>query len=204
VRQADTALHLFTARPDGSERTQLTFDGAYNVRQAWSPDGEWIAFVRTDDYNGPGDAWVVRPDGTDTRRVFENVYGDGFSHLAWRPDSKWLAVPHEEGGLWIVSIEEDDDWLVPGTSDLACQDPAWAPTEDGWPLLFQVSGEQHGLWIYAPDVAEEAWRLSDVGWGPSWAPGGTHLASAFVSRQDDVEHIINFFALAPRFLIKGE
>jgi hypothetical protein len=195
ARQSGEGLNLFLARPDGSDMMQLTFEDGYSIRQAWSPDGEWIAFVRADEYSGPGDVWLVRPDGSDARRVFEGIYGDGYSHLAWSPDAAWLAVPEAGGGLWIVSTTGGDDWLVPGTEDLACVNPVWAPTDAGWPLLFQVAdAEQGGLWAYSPDVAEQAWRLSDVGWGPSWAPGGEHIASAF---SDETEVDVNLFEIAP-------
>jgi hypothetical protein len=195
VRQSGEGLNLFKARPDGSDLVQLTFEGGYSIRQSWSPDGEWIAFVHTDEYTAPGDVWVMRPDGSDARRVFEGIYGDGFSHLAWSPDGEWLAVSEEGGGLWAVSTTGEDDWMVPGTEGLACVSPVWSPTDAGWPLLFQVSdSERGGLWAYSPDVAEAAWRLSDAGWGPFWAPGGEHIASAF-SDQTGVD--VNLFKIAP-------
>jgi Tol biopolymer transport system component len=53
-----TGIHL--ANPDGSRLKLLTANGD---SPAWSPDGRWIAFIRT------GDVWIIRPDGTGAQRI---------------------------------------------------------------------------------------------------------------------------------------
>ncbi|MGD1996845.1 MAG: FecR domain-containing protein, partial [Anaerolineae bacterium] len=74
----DDAFNLFRARPDGSDMTPLTFDeGGNNIRQAWSPQGDSIAFVYAAEYMGPGDVWVMNADGSDARMLFDGIYGNG-------------------------------------------------------------------------------------------------------------------------------
>jgi Tol biopolymer transport system component len=52
---------------------------------AWAPDGRWIAFVVRDGDTGPGDIYVVRPDGTDVRPLSLRSDGPtgGGSNPAW-------------------------------------------------------------------------------------------------------------------------
>jgi len=204
VGQAGGSFHLYRARPDGSDMEQLTFDGEYNIRHEWSPDGEWIAFVRADEYDAPGDVWVMRADGSDARMVFEGIYGNGLAHLSWSPDGRWLAAPAIWGGLWIVSTGidggEDEGWMVPGTEDIMCGEYAWSVTNGGWPILFQGYHKvrrQRGVWAYLPDVTQDAWPLADSGWGPAWAPGGDHIASAFAVSEDSELMNVSLFVIEP-------
>jgi hypothetical protein len=201
-QEGDPAFHLYRARPDGSEMEQLTFAGNHNIRHEWSPDGEWIAFVRADEYDAPGDVWVMRADGSDARRVFEGIYGNGLVHLAWSPDGKWLAAPATGGGLWIVptgiSGAEDDIWMVPGTDEILCDEYAWAEIDSGWPILFQgyhKVDRQRAVWAYLPGVTEEAWPLADSGWGPAWSPTGGRIASAFIDEASGEVFEVDLFSI---------
>jgi TolB protein len=102
------ALELFVTAADGSATRQLTRFGGTSVctPAAWSPDGKWVSFRRTDERywsdparmravyaEKPADkrpVWVVRPDGTDAHVVeclrFQCAI-DG-SRAAWRPGAK--------------------------------------------------------------------------------------------------------------------
>jgi WD40 repeat protein len=195
---------LYKARPDGSELSQLTFDGAgwYNIRQAWSPQGDALAFVHTDDYGGAGEVWVMNADGADARMLFDGIYGNGYDHLDWSPDGSSLAVPAADGGLYVVPVDGADPWLVGGTEGWACRYPTWAPTGDGWPLFFYgqdpQSGEQ-GLW-YAPDAAGGPAYFADPSWGPAWSASGNWVAFGFADHSGDVPSMeVYLFQSQPDF-----
>lgn len=101
----DEALELFVIRAVGSGNRQLTRFGATNIctPAAWSPDGRWISFRKTDERywsnpkrmvevysQKPADkrpVWVIRPDGTDAHVVeslrFQMAI-DG-SRASWKP-----------------------------------------------------------------------------------------------------------------------
>lgn len=59
-------------------------NGAYDP--AWSPTGEWIAYVARDGVRH--DIWLVRPDGGEPVQVTST----GRNRMpAWSPDGRWLA-----------------------------------------------------------------------------------------------------------------
>ena len=70
-------VEIYTMRPDGSNVTQLTHNGADidDSRPLWSPDGRWIAFMSTVRLpRGPrhADIYVMRRDGSEQTRLSEN------------------------------------------------------------------------------------------------------------------------------------
>lgn len=99
------ALELFLIGPDGSGQRQLTRFGGNSVctPAAWSPDGAWISFRKTDERywsnpermkivyaTKPADkrpVWVIRPDGSEGQVVESLRYQmaiDG-SRASWKP-----------------------------------------------------------------------------------------------------------------------
>ncbi|HEX2459616.1 MAG TPA: DPP IV N-terminal domain-containing protein [Vicinamibacterales bacterium] len=59
---------IYTVNVDGTGLRQLTSNPRSDTYPAWSPDGQWIAYVgyRGDFDNG---LWVMRSDGTQRRRI---------------------------------------------------------------------------------------------------------------------------------------
>ena len=172
------AFDLYRARPDGSEMTSITSEGRNNIRQELSPDGNTIAFVRADIYGGPGDVYLMDADGSNQRLLFEGVYGNGFDHLDWSPDGSALAIPAQTGGLYNVPADGSEATLLTGTEGLACRNPFWSPTPDGWPLVFygyDAAQDRRGIW-YVRDDGTEPQLWLDGSWGPDWSPDGRRVA----------------------------
>ncbi|MBI1176261.1 hypothetical protein GC207_02350 [bacterium] len=99
------ALELFIINADGTGQRQLTHFGGSSIctPAAWSPDGKWISFRRTDERywsnpermkliysTKPADkrpVWVIRPDGSDATLIEPLHYQmaiDG-SRASWKP-----------------------------------------------------------------------------------------------------------------------
>jgi Tol biopolymer transport system component len=75
---------LYTLPAAGGELRQIAAETAL-APAAWSPDGDWIAFVPTQ-----GAIALVRPDGADRHDIVS--LGDRqIHHLAWSPDGTELA-----------------------------------------------------------------------------------------------------------------
>lgn len=57
--------NLYIMAPDGSNQCQLTAAEGVETGPVWSPDGQWIAYVSVVERM----AYLVRPDGSETRAV---------------------------------------------------------------------------------------------------------------------------------------
>ncbi|MGH2498985.1 MAG: S9 family peptidase [Candidatus Limnocylindria bacterium] len=113
-------LNIWKVRPDGSDYTQLTrfafpvFSGA-----EWSEDGEWITANTNDDPSDLKnlDGYILRPDGSDLRKVFSVKAGAKDFIAAWHPDGRRLAVTSDASGqprAGIFDLESAQTrWLSP-------------------------------------------------------------------------------------------
>lgn len=71
-------------------------ENEYLVKPSWSPDGKWIAFLNE---NGTqGDIYLVRPDGSDLKRLTASNEISRDGNLVWSPDGKQLAFSAYRNG----------------------------------------------------------------------------------------------------------
>lgn len=81
--------HLFMARPDGADLTQLTDERSVDVQPTWSADGKWIVFtsnraqvdVRKQAQNN-WDIWAIDRNGGNLTRLTEDEARDGAPSVA--------------------------------------------------------------------------------------------------------------------------
>lgn len=177
-------LNLFKLKRGENEMVQLTFSQqAYNVRQAWSPDGNQIAYVQAPEYSAAGDLWVMDADGSNPQRIFEGVQEGG--NVAWGPTGDWLAVPTEVGGLWLLRPDGSEAHQVAGLGPGQYNDVDWSTSPSGWPLFFK---------FYDPDGRASLHYLSSDGtvpayygnlsWSPSWSADGRWSSFGYVEEVD--------------------
>jgi Tol biopolymer transport system component len=65
---------------------------------AWSPDGEWIAYVKNS--NGEATVMKTRVGGTETVALLTGALV--FSRPAWSPDGQWIVAQNEAEGLMLI------------------------------------------------------------------------------------------------------
>jgi TolB protein len=118
--------HLWTMRPDGSDKTRITTGNVADMSPAWSPDGQRIAFERYGDQPGSyGDIWLVDGAGSGLFRLTNIPLGQ--FDPAWSPDGKMIAFSSGIAStLQIFTIWTDGTKLAQRTTgDRPHERPTW-------------------------------------------------------------------------------
>lgn len=171
---------------------RLTTDPARDETPAWSPDGQFITFLRRSGPNDFGVFLIPALGGGERKLIDINIsfrFGVPSSNLSWSPDGRWLgiggAIDREQPpGLWLISVANGERRRLttspPGvTGDFA---PAFSP--DGRLLAFVRAKSLAVRDLYVLPVTHEfapraePTRLTFEGQeieGPSWTPDGREL-----------------------------
>ncbi len=76
-----------------------------------SPAYTWFRSAVAHAHGVPWDIWVIRPDGSDLRRV--TYFYDDDPSAAWSPDGQWLAVFSGEA-LHVVAVDGPANYCIAG------------------------------------------------------------------------------------------
>ena len=189
---------LWVMDGDGGSPVNLTNDQAYNLSPTWSPDGQRIAFARTNSF-GPGpiipgsnsedstdwDLWAIDADGGNLVQLTQGPSQD--IRPAWSPDGRRIAyasIDEEDtfaADLWVM--DADGSNLVQLTPDYTDADstyalrPAWSP--DGRRIAYSFIRDGNvDIWVMDAD-GENPVNLtasSESESAPSWSPDGQRIA----------------------------
>jgi Tol biopolymer transport system component len=116
---------IYSIRPDGSDRRQLTTDTRSHSPR-WSPNGRLIAFHRA------GDIWVMRADGSAAHQVTSGPAND--INPSWSPDGGQLVFSRTTTGtlagrsLYVVPAGGGAGHLLTARSDGCAVEPTWSAT----------------------------------------------------------------------------
>jgi Tol biopolymer transport system component len=113
--------HLYKMTVPGGTATRLTAGGTHEYQPAWSPDGQWIAYVNWADEGGH--IWKIRADGSGSPVKLTHVPAF-YRDPAWSPDSKR-----------IVALRQPRQARLTGTTGFQASgtgmDVVWIPAEGG-------------------------------------------------------------------------
>ncbi len=168
---------IVTMNSDGSGRTILAADPAWDILPRWSPDGQKIAFASQrggDNY----DVWVMNADGSGLVQLTDDPAHD--VGPAWSPDGTQIAFASARSGEGDVYVMNADGANVRRVTNLPGYDDGvdWSP--DGSYIAFENSDV--GLSIMHPDGSGFVNLVYEFVSGVSWSPDGSRIA--FASRQD--------------------
>jgi dipeptidyl aminopeptidase/acylaminoacyl peptidase len=124
---------LFVVNKDGTGLRQLTpwgLDSSYSA--GWSPDGSKIVFAGAS--NRPkGPLWVINPDGTVLKKIFQDTQGGIADRPTWSPDGTKILfarhpAPRQGGQENLYTINPDGMGLTQVTNDPYEEDFSdWGP-----------------------------------------------------------------------------
>lgn len=147
---------LYTIRSDGTEWTRvagpvvtdvshLTTESPLRWRApllpAWSPDGEFLAFVMADEEGQSAGVYTVRADGSDPMQVLESQGPDwNVSLVLWSPDGSELLIG-SDSHYFLVGRDGSNARRVELADPLAkaWRVGAWSP--DGERIAIYVPGD---------------------------------------------------------------
>jgi eukaryotic-like serine/threonine-protein kinase len=114
VYLSDSGGHgnLWIINLENGATRQITFEQDPRIAlgvPVWSPDGAHIGYVTRSRTSWNVDQWIIKPDGTNARKVSE-IGG----WAAWSPDSRWLYIsePIRDGSNRILKISPDSNEKV--------------------------------------------------------------------------------------------
>lgn len=176
VGKLATETHIYTMNPLGGDRTRLSSLAQYNFDPRWSPDGQWLAYVSTNDYVTFQLMLTHIPTRTTTRLVTRN--GTAI-RPAWSPDSRQIAFMgmQPRADLYTVDITQGETRLQLSTGD-SSEDPAWSP--DGRQIAFvayDLNTAHTNLYTFSladASLHPVATSRADEQY-PTWSPDGRYL-----------------------------
>jgi Tol biopolymer transport system component len=187
-----SASEIYTMRPDGSERQQLTNNTVLDNDPDWSPDGSKIVYISAVD-SVPGaparrrDVFLMNADGSGSHRLFQAIDGPGATHPRWSPDGSRISFDAFDPALggfqpFVMNGDGSNVKLIRSMQgeNFGLE---WSP--DGTRFLFLSNRAPRFLWtLYVMPVdgssdqqfSHDGACTANLGRWAQWSPDGSSIA----------------------------
>jgi Tol biopolymer transport system component/DNA-binding winged helix-turn-helix (wHTH) protein len=168
---------LWKSRVDGTDRSELTFEGMATGLPHWSPDGTQLAFMGETLKTG-WRTYLISSDGTGLRELIPGAEA-GYDPN-WSPDGKSIVLTLNEAGspssmpagpgIVTVDLQSAKVSPLPGTKQMFS--PRWSP--DGR-YIAAITDDSEKLMVF--DRVSQQWQelvSLPIGY-PSWSHDGQYL-----------------------------
>ena len=177
-------LNVWKMRPDGSDYQPLTSHLFPAFGGAWSWDGRWLSYNTNEDLANLKnvDGYLIRPDGSEARRVFQVQAGSQDSLGAWHPDNRRIAVTSDASGVHQAGLLDIESGAVQWLSPAGVDESAVDFSRDGR-LLVCLRNQEAQIKPVVYDLASGQGRLLAL-------PDGVAVGSHFVN--DDRQLLLTY------------
>ncbi len=156
--------------------TKLSFEGSFNGRPTWSPDGRKVGFI-TNRNNGR-EFWASPADRSTPEIPVIQRSGQTVQEALWSRDGKWLLtmVNNDSGVVFARKTTGDTTALALRISPTPVQSIALSPDS----RYLAYNSDESGTWeVYVrpfPAVETGRWTVSNNGgWEPHWSHSGREI-----------------------------
>ncbi len=185
-------INLFIYNVETGQWTQLTQGDTFDLFPSWSPDGQWIAFMRAFinfpciPENDPGcyhSLYLIRPDGRDSTVLTKDVFlinSPPYLTPDWSPDGQWISIQSSENEAILVntgSAEIRHLGMILCAMPSCYDRPTWSPLGDT--LLFAgYEYDTEEIYTISPDSGAIINLTQSPGGDtrPSWSRSGHFIA----------------------------
>jgi len=144
----------------GQER-RLTADSAVDSYPAYSPDGQWLAFIS--ERSGSPQVWLLPRGGGGPRQLTTRAEDLQLARLSWLPDSRGVMFT-AAGKIRIASVDGGDERTVEFAADL--QVARWHSLRR--PEIPQAGEGQLARGIVTPELSPDGKQVAFAALGDLW------------------------------------
>jgi Tol biopolymer transport system component len=195
--ESDTGSEIYVLDPNTGGMRQVTHLGDATTPD-WSPDGQWIAFSLHECRIA-----MIRPDGTDLRRIRSRSPGGCETDPAFTPDGRHLVYErydavHDDDAIWIMRTDGGGRHRLGTGPRGGGATPEVSP--DGKTVTFLSWDREDLTAIYGVAIdGGPVWRVTPDLWGMTfkhdWAPDGSRLVMS--DNAEDPDRTVNLLTIRP-------
>jgi tricorn protease len=135
---------------DGSIRNLTNSPGVREQKVAWSPNGQWIAYVS--DRTGEDEIYIAPQDGQAAEEQITGGHKGFMFQPAWSPDNSKIAWADKDMKLWYVDVKEKKPVEVDRGKFFEIQNYSWSP-DSKW-LAYDKNLEAGNSVVYLYTLAD--------------------------------------------------